>query len=158
MAGLMAPGDLAAPGDVVASLEADLKAALKEAKLAPEPLHDSLRALPGYTEASLVSAWRAETRKAHRLRESSRTLAASLGALALAFGVLKRKRWAAPLLGAGLLLWTGLYLFDLWDAHRFLGVLPWLFAWGQGLNLLCLAGLWLWLRQDDRIPSVKGPA
>ena len=147
LAGLTAPLDLLAPDDLVASIEADLRQALKEAKLDSRPFLDSFHALPGYAEASRESGWRAETRQSHRLLESARTLAASLGALALAFGILRRRPWAPRLLGAGLLLWTALYAFDLRDGQRFLGDLPWLFASGQGLNLLCLSGLWLWLRK-----------
>ena len=106
----------------------------------------------------LASGWRAQAREAHRLRENLRALSVSAGALAVAWGILRRRRWAGPLLGAGILVWTGLYLMDLAEARRVLGGLPWLFAPGQGLNLLFLAGLWAWLRRDDRQPLTAAPS
>lgn len=141
--GLGALPDLAAPDDPLAAVEARL----------PDLALEMLQGMPLYPEAALESRWRAATRGAHRWRENLRTLAVSIGAMVLAWGVILRRRWAAPLLAWGLGIWTALYALDLFEAHRLLGHLPFLFAWGQGLNLLFLLGLWIWLRRDDRITS-----
>lgn len=146
LGGLGALTDLDAPDDPMAQAEALLRRAGKGREL------DAIGGLPAYVQMRRESFWRSETRKAHRARENARTLAVSLGALAAAFGVLMRKRWGTHLLGLGILVWTGLYLLDLYEARRLLGGTPAFFAWGQGLNLLFLLSLWLWLRRDDRQP------
>ena len=156
LGGLIALGDLAAPDDPLGEFERQLAAACRTTRLDPARVLSNLRAQPLYAQASRESAWRSEVRHQHRNRESLRTAAVSLGALALAWGILSRRRWAAPLLAAGLALWTALYAQDLVEGFRFLGALPALFAWGQGLNLLFLAGLWLWLRRDDGQPRRTG--
>jgi hypothetical protein len=150
LGGVMALGDLGAPDNPVAYAEATLMRWAPRLGLSRTALRRELKASPLWSLAASESRWRARTRQAHRGQETARTLAVSAGALALALGILFSKPWASPLLAAGLLVWTGLYALDLVEARRFLGQTPWLFAVGQGLNLLFLLGLWAWLRRDDR--------
>ncbi len=147
LGGAMALGDLGAPDDPMASAEATLMRWAPRLGIPPAALRRELAAKPLWTRATAESAWRARVRQAHRVRETLRTLAVSVGALVLGFGILLRKPWATPLLATGLLAWTGLYALDLAEAGT---PVPWLFAIGQGLNLLFLLGLWAWLRRDDR--------
>lgn len=147
LGGGMALGDLGAPDDPVATAEATLLRWAPSLGISPAALRRELRAGPLWSRAASESAWRARVRQAHRARETARTLAVSVGALVLGLGILLRKPWASPLLAAGLLVWTGLYVLDLAEAGK---PTPWLFAVGQGLNMLFLLGLWAWLRRDDR--------
>ena len=156
LGGLATPLDLLAPDDPMAALEA------LYARAGVPELARTLKAQPSTAHLWEESRWRAATRRTHRKREILRTLVLAAGAVILAVGILRRRRWAAALLGAGLFLWTGLYALDLAEGRRFLGHLPVGFAWGQGLNLLFILGLGLWLRRDDRqapawvVPSGHG--
>lgn len=142
LGGLAAPLDLAAPDDPAALQEAFYAQIAVSGGPDMRPI---LSRIPVYAEMRLESALRGRVRRAHRVRETLRTLAVSAGALAVAWGIVARRRWAAPLLGTGIAVWTGLYALDLYEA----GLFPWISGIGQGMNLLFLWGLWVWLRRDD---------
>lgn len=144
LGGLGALGSLAAPPDPIAAMESRLAGLGLREPLA------ALRQVPLYRQIRRESAWRAAARAASPGEDLARTLLVSAGALVLAWGILNHRAWATPLLAAGLLLWTVLYLLDLRSGIRRLGACPWLFAVGQGLNLLFLGGLLHWLHRDDR--------
>ena len=141
--GLLALGGLGALADPLAPDDPAAEAERTLARLAGPGIRDVLQSAPFWPRLARESAWRASVRRAHRGLDALRSLAAGFGALALGWGILAREPWAATLLAAGLLIWSGLYAWDLLEAES----IPFLFAFGQGFNLLCLAGLWVWLKR-----------
>lgn len=146
LGGLLVLPDLAFRGDPVARAEARVRAL--DARLARE-----LSRAPLWRELAAESGARTRIRREHPVREVFRLLLISAAALALAWGILRRRGWATPLLALGLIAWAVRFVLDLLEMRSILGYWPWLSGPAQCLNLLFLAGLLAWLARDERLYS-----